>query len=261
MIGRPGACAGSGRSPYQTIVDFAGPRLDGLPDKVPSKHALGLLFLLAADASVFPAADPPGWVTEWLASREQRAERVEARAATKDAEPDPAARAKHIQARERKVDAGLSDLERWLRDLVRRGLAAAKTEGYAFWDQAGARLVDAQARGAAGLVRRLAGAAVSGDPERLVTELGLLRLLAAGYARLDELPAPLAATVAGRVGIPVSRDEVLATAPVADAWAVFVAPTANRRPAQQPARLAARLRHRPDGAGALVRRAGAEPRQ
>ena len=35
-----------------------------------------------------------------------------------------------------------------------------------------------------------------GDPERLVTELGLLRLLAAGYARIEELPAPLAATVA-----------------------------------------------------------------
>jgi hypothetical protein len=141
-----GLCQGSGASPYQTIVDFAGPAFKcSCPSrKFPCKHSLGLLFLLAADTSAFPTADPPAWTTEWLDSREQRAERAEARAAVKDAEPDPAARAKRIQARERKVDAGLADLDRWLRDLVRRGLAAAKSEGYAFWDQAGARLVDAQ---------------------------------------------------------------------------------------------------------------------
>jgi hypothetical protein len=115
----------------------------------------------------------------------------------------------------------MAELDRWLADQVASGVAGLTTVGYEPFDTLAARLVDAQARGAAGLVRRLAGAAVSGDPERLVTELGLLRLLAAGYARLEELPAPLAATVASRVGIPVGREEVLATPPVADSWAVL----------------------------------------
>jgi hypothetical protein len=120
-----------------------------------------------------------------------------------------------------RVAAGLAELDRWLADRVAAGVAGLTTAGYEPFDSLAARLVDAQAPGAAGLVRRLAGAAVSGTPDRLVTELGLLRLLATGHARRAALPAPLAATLASRVGLPVSTDEVLATPPVADAWAVI----------------------------------------
>jgi hypothetical protein len=48
-----------------------------------------------------------------------------------------------------------------------------------------------------------------------------LRLLAAGFARLDSLPEELAATVRLRVGLPVSAEEVLAGAPVRDRWQVL----------------------------------------
>ena len=82
-----------------------------------------------------------------------------------------------------------------------------------------ARLVDAQAPGLASSVRRLA--AVAGSPDRLLTELSLLRLLTAGYRRLDELPADLAATVRTRVGLPVATDDVLAGPRVRDVWTVI----------------------------------------
>jgi hypothetical protein len=82
-----------------------------------------------------------------------------------------------------------------------------------------ARLIDAQAPGAARLTRNLGD--YLDNPERLLAELGLLRLLAAGFARLDSLPPELAATVRLRVGLPVSAEEVLAGPPLRDRWQVL----------------------------------------
>jgi hypothetical protein len=224
-----GLCQGSGASPYQTAVDFAGPAFKcSCPSrKFPCKHALGLMFLLAADAPAFPtAAEPPGWASEWLASREQRAEKAEARSATDESrvsEPDPAARAKRIQARERKVDAGLSDLDRWLQDLVRRGLAAAKSEGYAFWDQAAARLVDAQAASLGREVRTLGAITNSGAgwADGALERVGRLHLIVEAYRRLEALPEDLRADVRSLVGWTVKEDELPPDGIVSDRWLVL----------------------------------------
>src|ERR671918_804409 len=61
-----GLCQGSGSSPYQTAVDLSGPAYKcSCPSrKVPCKHALGLLFLLAGDA--IAQAKAPDWVATWL---------------------------------------------------------------------------------------------------------------------------------------------------------------------------------------------------
>lgn len=212
-----GRSRGTGSAPYQCIADLAEQpayHCSCPSRKVPCKHVLALLLRWSA-AKVDPV-EPPGWVHDWSMRQAVRTARRDA-AAARPREVNP----KTVARRADRVAAGMAELDRWLADQVATGIAGLTTVGYEPFDTLAARLVDAQARGAAGLVRRLAGAAVSGDPERLVTEIGLLRLLAAGYARLDELPAPLAATVASRVGIPVVRDEVLSSPPVADAWAVL----------------------------------------
>jgi len=212
-----GRSRGSASAPYQciaTLGEHPAYHCSCPSRKVPCKHVLALLLRWAAGKVA--AAEPPAWVHDWSLRQAARTARREA-VAGKPREVNP----KTVARRADRVAAGMSELDRWLADQVASGIAGLTTVGYEPFDTLAARLVDAQARGAAGLVRRLAGAAVSGDPERLVTELALLRLLAAGYARLDELPPPLAATVASRVGIPVSRDEVLATPPVPDAWAVL----------------------------------------
>ena len=97
----------------------------------------------------------------------------------------------------------MAELERWLTDQVRQGLAGASRSGYGHWDTMAARLVDAQAPGAAGAVRRLA--ATAGAPEQLLAELGLLWLLVRAYRRLDEIPPALAATVRSRIGFTVGH--------------------------------------------------------
>jgi hypothetical protein len=223
-----GLCQGSGSQPYQTCVDVSGPafRCSCPSRKIPCKHALALLLRWATGA--LPAGPLPAWVAEWLAAREDRAARAQVRqdAATEPVDEQTAQRraasaARTVARRAERITAGLEELDRWLADQLRRGLAAATRLGYGHWDTMAARLVDAQAPAAASSVRRLAWFAVNGSPERLLAELALLRLLVAAHRRLDTLPAPLAATVRTRVGYPVATEDVLATEPVRDDWQVL----------------------------------------
>jgi hypothetical protein len=169
-----------------------------------------------------PEAPAPNWVREWQASRADRVPRAVARAdrARNGGEANGRAAGEDAMLRRAtRVAAGLDELDRWLADQVRNGLAGLSRLGYAHWDAMAARLIDAQAPGAARLVRNLPG--YVGDPERLLAELGLLRLLAAGFSRLDSLPPELAATLRLRVGLPVPAEEVLAGEQVRDRWQVL----------------------------------------
>ena len=216
-----GLCRGSGAKPYQTVVDLAGPayRCTCPSRKFPCKHALGLLLLWAADG-VPDAEEPAGFAAVWAASREGRpTERGPRTAALKD--PEQAART--AARRQERVSGGLAELDVWLRDQVRTGIAGASADAYHRFDGMAARMVDAQAPGVAATLRRLPQVTSSGAgwPGRLLAELAQLRLLVAGHQRLAELPEPLAATVRQRVGYPVAADDVLRTSPVRDLWHVI----------------------------------------
>jgi hypothetical protein len=222
-----GECQGSGAKPYQTQVDLAEPafRCSCPSRKFPCKHALGLLLLRAASPAMFtPALEPPSWVVEWLAGRQQRMERRAARAESPErAAPDPAAQALRAEARATKIEAGLDELALWLRDLVRAGLATAPSRPSSFWDGMAARLVDAQAPGAARLVRQLGAIAASGDgwTERLLTRVGRLHLLVEAHRRLITLPAPMQADVRRQLGWTLSETELASEPSIADHWVVI----------------------------------------
>ncbi len=217
-----GLCKGSGANPYQVAVDIAGPAYKcSCPSrKIPCKHALGLLFLVADGGA--PTADPPDWAQAWLDSRASRAAAAATRA-ERPTEIDPEARAKRIATRERKVAAGIDELDRWLRDLMRRGLDSTRGEGYRFWDAMGARLVDAQAGGLGRSVRGLGSAANSGDawPHLLLEGAGRLHLLSEAYRRADQLPDDLRADVRALVGWNVKEDELDPADAVEDRWLVI----------------------------------------
>src|SRR5262245_54390532 len=159
-----GLCQGSARDPYQTQIDLAEPafRCSCPSRKFPCKHGIGLFLLLASAPAAFDQGAPPAWVAEWLAKRDQnalqRVARQERAAAEADAETSPkgaAASSRAASAREAKVAAGLEELRRWLRDLVRQGLADAQGRPSGFWDATAARMVDAQAPGLARMIRDL----------------------------------------------------------------------------------------------------------
>jgi hypothetical protein len=220
-----GECQGSAKEPYRTATDLhdLAFRCTCPSRKLPCKHALGLLLLLARDAGAGAAGEPPEWVATWLAGRARRAETRAKPAAPPGEVADPRAAERRAASREARVRAGLRDLDRWLRDVVRRGLAAAQTQPYSFWEGPAARLVDAQAPGLARRVRDLAGVPQSGGdwPERLLGELGLLHLAVAGYRRLDTLPPEVQADVRAVVGWTQGQDEVLTGEPVRDSWLVL----------------------------------------
>jgi hypothetical protein len=232
-LGRSGAaawghCQGSGKDPYQTQIDLSEPafRCTCPSRKFPCKHGLGLFLLLASQPTELPESAPPAWVSEWLEGRarkaRQRAEKEARKAEGGPAVADPAAQAKRAAQRQAKVAAGLQDLELWLRDLVRNGLAAAQSQPYSFWETPAARMVDAQAPGVGRLLREMAGLPSTGEgwEERLLERLGRLHLLIEGFKRLDALPPETQAEVRGMIGWTQSQEELLGEPGVRDHWLV-----------------------------------------
>lgn len=210
-----GECRGSAPTPYRAWVALDVPSFHcSCPSrKHPCKHALGLL-LLWATGQVHETREPPAWV-------ERQAAAGKGQAAPRRA-PDAEAQARRAAARTERIGAGMAELDRWLHDLVRSGLAAAQARPFSFWETMAARLVDAQAPGAAGLVRRLSGTLRSGTgwEGRALAQLGRLHLLVHGWARLADLDASGRADVRARVGWPVRIEEVLVQPGVRDRWHV-----------------------------------------
>jgi SWIM zinc finger len=229
-----GECRGSAATPYRTAVELSGPAYHcSCPSrKFPCKHALALLLLWADGEVKDSPGDPPAWAASWLAVR------AAARAAAKEG-PKGAPRGARgggqppreqggsggdRSPRESRVAVGLAELDRWLCDQVRQGLAGSQQAGYRHWDDIAARMVDAQAPGLAERLRGLALVPHSGPgwDGRLLEEYALLRLLAAAYGRQAELAPPLRDTVRARIGFTVRQADVLATGPrLRDRWQVL----------------------------------------
>src|SRR5262245_55392266 len=118
-----GECQGSGATPYQVRVDLEdiAYKCSCPSRKLPCKHTLALLFLLAEGA--VPPGAPPPFVEEWSTNRAKRAEAKEKKEAKPaGAEPDPRARSQRIEKREARIETGLELLETWMADVVGQGL-------------------------------------------------------------------------------------------------------------------------------------------
>lgn len=217
-----GSCQGSGREPYHTGVDWAGPvfKCSCPSRKFPCKHALAMLLLLAESPALFGQADPPDWIRAWIAARDQAATPKEPKPPKEAPLAGDAVRTKRAAKRESRAASGIDALELWLGDLVQHGLATAPGRGFAFWDHQAARLIDAQIPGAARRVRDLGGIAAIGGrwQERMLTAIGRLVLLIRAFRRLDQLPPDTQADVRAALGFTIQKDEILAGTPVRDTW-------------------------------------------
>ena len=225
-----GEIKGSGASPYRTVADLSGPasKCSCPSRKFPCKHALGLMLVEAASPDAIKEGEQPDWVAAWTKGRATRAATAEAKADAPAKPVDEKAQAKRRQARDDKVTAALDELDLWLRDLMRRGLASVRTEPYAFWDRMAGRLVDGQAPALARRVRALPGllaaAQRGGAPkpeEALALAIGRIGLILRAARRLDALSPEQAAGIRAAIGYPVSAEELAARPGHADQWAVL----------------------------------------
>ena len=191
-------------------------------------------------AATSPAVTEPPHVAAWLDGRQRRlAEQqtasvgapVDAPAPAagddndrlpepSEALPDPSERAR--DERIEKLVGGLIELDRWLEDRLRGGLADPSIARFATWDEVARRLTDARAGALANRVRRLAGR-VGSEPgwhDHVLAEIGILHLLAQAGQRVPRLPSDLADGVAVACGWQVRKADVEAVAPETDRWLV-----------------------------------------
>ena len=214
-----GHCQGSGKNPYQTVIDLNDIAFKcSCPSrKFPCKHGLGLLLLYARQPDQFTQAEEPEWVTAWLAKRTEKAEKKEQKAKS-ETPVDEAAQAKRQEKRHQKVLGGISDLEVWMKDLVRNGFLNVPERAYTLFDNMARRMVDAQAPGLAGRLRAME--AIDFDSESwksdLTESMGRLYLLMQSYRNMDGLPEEWKDEIRTQIGYPQSKDNVLAGEPVAD---------------------------------------------
>lgn len=203
-----GKCQGSGKTPYQVSVDVEAPayRCSCPSRKFPCKHAIALL-LLWARGVVGDDATMAEFAKEWA---DQRSEKAEAKAKKADTPADPEAQAKRLAERIVKMDAGVDDFTLWLADLVRGGLAAARSQPYAYWDRAAARLVDAQLPGLADRVRTLGEEALRREDwaDHMLCQIGRLRLLTGAWKRRDQLSDADAADLRSALGLTTPSEQV-----------------------------------------------------
>ncbi len=210
---------------------------------MPCKHALALLLLWIGGH--VPDAVAPAHVTSWLERRRVVDDRSSEAASSPapaigpgdgggeiagqgdhgdehDVPPPPIDRPDGRDDRVARMYEGLDELDRWLVDRVRTGLADPALAQYATWDSLAARLVDARAGSLANRVRRLAGlVGASADwHQRVLDEIGLLHLLSQAGRRLGTLPDDLGDRVATTIGWQVRQADVLAGVPETDHWLV-----------------------------------------
>ncbi|HWQ35078.1 MAG TPA: SWIM zinc finger family protein [Blastocatellia bacterium] len=220
-----GECQGSGKNPYQTQIDLSTTafRCSCPSRKFPCKHGIGLYLLLASQPAAFTQPAAPAWVSEWLAARHTRAQQKAERLTQQtEAVTDETAQARRAEQRQKKVTAGLGELELWLRDLVRGGLIAAKSQPLTFWEQPARRMIDAQAPGVARLLREMSSTLSTGNgsEHRLLEQLARLWLLVEGFRRIAALPSETQADIRALIGWTQNQEELLAGSGVRDRWLV-----------------------------------------
>jgi hypothetical protein len=243
-----GECAGSGSKPYLVGIDLSEPAFKcSCPSRVfPCKHGAGLLLLLARQPALLPAGTPPAWLAEWLDKRqakgEEQAEKAAAKitgksptapAGTAEAAPEaaeaPAATAaqqKREAQRHARMQTGALDLETWLLDLLRAGLAELERKPASFWENQAARLVDNQLPGLAAVLREVAELPTAGPAwtQRLLGRLGELYVLVRAFLNRENLTPAARQDVWQQVGITPKKENLLAdpaAVVVADTWLVL----------------------------------------
>jgi len=191
---------------------------------------MALFLLLAEEGSAFKETQQPDWVSKWMQSRTDRAEKKQEKEAApkapKSAEEQAQAEARTAKTaaqRLQRVKDGAEDLQRWLEDMVRSGIASVSGKDAKFWETQAARLVDAQASGLARLVREMAALPSSGAgwQERLLRRVAQLHLLLQAFGRIESLDAAMQEDVRTLVGWTEDHAELKDQPGIKDEWMVL----------------------------------------
>lgn len=218
---------GNPADPYRTQVEFQGPafRCSCPVRRQPCKHGIGLLLLFSKNNDAFKVANElPDWVASWLANRDKKNVKTEENVPARSTEEDQMLAEKRRQNREKRLfqmTAGLAELESWLTDLFRQGLATLEGQAASYWNDLAARMVDAKLGTLARRIRQLPELMAQADwHEKMLAELGDIYLLVKAFQRMDTLPEPLQDDLLNLAGVNFKKEEILAQPGLKDRWLV-----------------------------------------
>ena len=183
----------------------------------PCVHALALQQLFLHAGADFPSTDAlPQWVQTLLTGHGGRSRPIP------PANPAVARRQRRYERLERAAD-GFDDLEGWLLDVIRRGLATTVSEDPQWSAGVAARLADASLTGLSRTLR-LAGRLSSARPDWAEKTLAVLAesyLAVRAFRKRDTLAEEQVTELEQWLGISTKKEEVLAKGErLTDAWAV-----------------------------------------
>ena len=220
-----GECRGRGLTYYRVQADLKASAYHcACPSKKrPCKHILGLLLILANDSEAFRVHEEiPDWVSRWIERREKAEEPLSPEEQARREEQRALAKSRKRDQRLERMAEGFRDLENWLLDMLRQGLAASEQQGDSFWQAFSTRMTDMQLRGISRRIRGLPEM-IEKDldwPGRILMGLADIYLVARGFEQLETLPLPLQQELLSIAGITNRKDDLLQQAGLVDEWAV-----------------------------------------
>jgi hypothetical protein len=182
----------------------------------PCKHVLGLALLWVHSPQAFTVGAMPEAIEKWLQNQSI--------APAKPAKPvNRKEQGKRAAKRQTAILNGLDELDRWMQDLIRLGLASTQAKPADFFKAPAKRLHDAQASTLAYRIEALYGITRSGTgwEERMLAELGQIYLLIEAFRQFEKLTAAMQADVRSAVGWPLQSNELDDEPTVSDDWLVI----------------------------------------
>lgn len=221
-----GECKSSGATYYLVAIDVKGPRFKcNCPSKKPCKHAIGLMLLVSNNSDAIHITDEyPEWVNEWLNNEKSKktTELISEEEEIIQHERE-IARQKNRNKRLLLMETGLEELEIWLTDTIRQGLASTERQGFDFWHDISARMVDAKLGGLGKKIEAmqlLQGGNINWV-DKMLSQMTDLYLVAKGFKNLETLPFLLQQELLSVAGINIKKDDVLEQDGVSDDWMVM----------------------------------------
>ena len=215
--------------PFKVSVDFEGPafRCTCPVRRKPCKHGIALLLVFAKNNDAFKVmSDPPEWVTTWLQKRDERGKKrrnitVEVKRTLEEEKALAEKRKANRDKRLEKMTDGLDELENWLTDLFRQGLATLENHSHEYWDDLQSRMADASLTGISKRLRQLPLLMSQEDwHEPLLAELGDIYLIVKGFRNIKNLPEPLQDDLLSLSGVNFKKADVLEGLSQSDYWLV-----------------------------------------
>jgi hypothetical protein len=211
-----GEVPSSGKRVYQVKVNMDGDlgyHCNCPSRETPCKHVVALLMVHVQSPGDIQVGTPPDWAAAW-----GQKDRNEQRGPRKPKQVNP----KTLERRQREIEAGLDELNLWLRDMIRAGLASVQGKPRSFYANPAKRLVDAKAPALAERVRALGDLPGSGEGwvDAMLRELAQIHLIVQGFRRYDKLTPELQADIRSAVGWYVGQNELTEVPTVYDTWFV-----------------------------------------